>query len=56
MIKQLVKHMLEFMLLVCIMAIQSEDDWNGLVNTSCPCKWYKDGLNLGYTVYQICPS
>ncbi len=55
-IKELIKHVLEFVLFVGFMAIQSEDNWNGIVDVVCPCKWDKDCSNPGDTVCQISPS
>jgi len=49
-IKELVKHTLELMLLVGVMAIQSQDNWYGIVHALCPCKWDKDRLNLLYEI------
>jgi hypothetical protein len=55
-IKELIDHVLEFMLLMCVMPIQSEEDWNRIIDAPCPCKWHKDKLNLGDAVGQICTS
>lgn len=41
-IKEFVKRTLELVLLMGVMAIQSQDDWFGIVNAPCPCKRDKD--------------
>jgi hypothetical protein len=55
-IKELINCTLEFVLLMGVVAIQSKDNWNGIVNAPHPCEWDKDRLNPGDTVRQICPS